>query len=156
MNKLISILILSISMVGCNKNVKEVVSYKNADFQIYYVKNHSDYGVKLFKDSINNLDVYVDTTYVICDQNNLKNIEIKKNAYGPYLDIQLDEKGAEEFSIATEKSVGNKLAIISHNKLLSAPYVNEQINGGKLSISGKFTLQDVINIKNEITNNNQN
>ncbi len=60
-----------------------------------------------------------------------------------HVSIEFDTKGAELFGIATAKSVGKPLAILLDNKIISAPNVNEPINGGRAIISGDFSATEI-------------
>ncbi|MBU2545119.1 protein translocase subunit SecD [Patescibacteria group bacterium] len=60
----------------------------------------------------------------------------------PLITIQFDEEGSELFKQITTESVGKILAIYIDGAVISAPYVNEPIEGGKAQISGDFTIDE--------------
>lgn len=65
---------------------------------------------------------------------NFKKIEVYRNIDGDYgLSIKLDKKGKKEWKIATAKSIGNRLALIIDNELVTAPKVNMEIENGMTS-----------------------
>ncbi len=58
----------------------------------------------------------------------------------PVIQLQFSEEGAEKFEKITSENIGNPLAIILDNEVISAPIVQEVISGGQAVISGDFTL----------------
>lgn len=52
--------------------------------------------------------------------------------------LKFNGKGAKKFAKVTENHVGEQLAIVYDNKLISAPNLNEKIEGGEAVISGGF------------------
>lgn len=61
----------------------------------------------------------------------------------PVVDIVFTPEGATKFKDVTTRSVGRPLAIVLDGKVISAPNVNEPIEGGKAQISGGFSLGQV-------------
>ena len=59
--------------------------------------------------------------------------------------IQIDftQSGAEKFSEATGRLIGEIISIWVDDELLSAPYVHEQVVDGKTVISGNFSFEEV-------------
>ncbi|WP_027134704.1 protein translocase subunit SecD [Geminicoccus roseus] len=55
--------------------------------------------------------------------------------------FRFDSAGGRKFGQATQQNVGQLLAIVLDNKVISAPRVNEPILGGSGIISGNFTFQ---------------
>ncbi len=55
--------------------------------------------------------------------------------------FRFDSAGGRKFGQATQQNVGQLLAIVLDNKVISAPRVNEPILGGSGIISGSFTFQ---------------
>lgn len=62
---------------------------------------------------------------------------VEKTDYG--VSIKFSDKGAEEFAKLTGEHIGEQLAIVFDEKLVSAPIVREEITGGECWISGSFT-----------------
>ena len=62
---------------------------------------------------------------------------VEKTDYG--VSIKFSDKGAEEFAKLTGEHVGEQLAIVFDEKLVSAPNLMEEISGGECWISGSFT-----------------
>jgi preprotein translocase subunit SecD len=74
----------------------------------------------------------------------LKNAEPGTNQYGePIVQIEFTVEGTKKFRDVTTRSVGKPLAIILDKKVISAPNINEPINGGKAQISGHFTVTEM-------------
>ncbi|HWL68111.1 MAG TPA: protein translocase subunit SecD [Geminicoccus sp.] len=59
----------------------------------------------------------------------------------PVVSFRFDSAGGRKFGQATQQNVGQLLAIVLDNKVISAPRVNEPILGGSGIISGSFSFQ---------------
>ncbi len=53
--------------------------------------------------------------------------------------LEFDKTGSEHFAVMTKLNIGKRIAIIVDNKVVSAPLVRSEINGGKAAISGNYT-----------------
>ncbi|HUN56639.1 MAG TPA: protein translocase subunit SecD [Candidatus Binataceae bacterium] len=60
----------------------------------------------------------------------------------PYVEVQLDRRGADVFGAITSANVGHHLAIVLDNTVYSAPVIKEPIPGGDVQISGNFTIDE--------------
>ncbi len=56
------------------------------------------------------------------------------------IDINLTEEGARQFAAITGANLNRRLAIVSQDRVLSAPVIRTPISGGKLQISGNMPL----------------
>lgn len=56
--------------------------------------------------------------------------------------LTMTSDGAKLFQRITRENVGRKLAIILDDVVYSAPNINEEISGGRASISGGFTVEE--------------
>jgi preprotein translocase subunit SecD len=61
---------------------------------------------------------------------------------GPYVSVDLDQRGAQIFGAITAANVGRKIAIVLDNIVYSAPVIREPIPGGHVQITGSFTYDD--------------
>jgi len=61
---------------------------------------------------------------------------------GPYVSVDLDERGARIFDTLTAENVGRRLAIVLDKTVYSAPVIKERIPGGKVSITGRFSIDE--------------
>ena len=61
---------------------------------------------------------------------------------GSYVSVDLDQRGARIFDALTAENVGRRLAIILDNTVYSAPVIKERIPGGKVSITGRFSMEE--------------
>jgi len=61
---------------------------------------------------------------------------------GPYVTVDLDRRGADVFDALTASNVGRRLAIILDNTVYSAPVIKERIPGGRVQITGNFSIDD--------------
>ena len=64
----------------------------------------------------------------------------------PIVSFTLDRLGAQKFGRVTTSSVGQRLAIILDNKVISAPSIREPITSGSGTISGNFTFQEATDL----------
>lgn len=97
---------------------------------------------------------------VIVPVGQFKNLELTDSEYEgkryPMLVIRFDTKGTDSWSIATEKSIGGKLALIVNDKLVIAPRVNSQITAGVSALNRTdYTKQDIEEILKQIENERQ-
>lgn len=66
-------------------------------------------------------------------------LEFDPNTQEPQVSLQFNSKGAELFAKITKENVGRTVAIYLDGSAISTPVVQEEINGGKAVINGKFT-----------------
>ncbi len=60
----------------------------------------------------------------------------------PQISLTFTTAGAEKFAEITDRNVGKPLAIFLDESLLSAPTVQEKIQGGQAVITGEFSLEE--------------
>ncbi len=94
---------------------------------------------------------FIDPTPIVTAKN-FTTLEIyESNAGGKKhigLTIRLDKSGTKKWSLATEKSVGKKLAFILDNKLIYTLHINSQITGGTTALNrGDLTIEQLEEIK---------
>ena len=61
---------------------------------------------------------------------------------GPYVELILNNRGAETFEEVTGDNVGRRLAIVLDNTVYSAPVIRDRIGGGHASITGGFDIKE--------------
>jgi preprotein translocase subunit SecD len=61
---------------------------------------------------------------------------------GPYVEVNLNSRGARLFEQITAANVKRQLAIVLDNRVYSAPVIQERIGGGRASITGSFDIQE--------------
>ncbi|MDB5108855.1 MAG: secD [Candidatus Binatus sp.] len=61
---------------------------------------------------------------------------------GPYVSVELDDRGAQIFDAMTSENVGRRMAIILDETVYSAPVIRERIPGGHVQISGRFSIEE--------------
>lgn len=76
-----------------------------------------------------------------------KQIDRARVSEDPYTDrigvsFSFKREGAEKWGDFTAKNIGNYVAIISQNKVLSAPIINNPIRGGETIIDGGFSKKE--------------
>lgn len=60
----------------------------------------------------------------------------------PSISLQFTPEGGNKFADLTAKDVGQPVAIVLDNQVLSAPVVQEKITGGQAQITGSFTIDE--------------
>lgn len=65
----------------------------------------------------------------------------------PEVNFVLDSEGADIFATFTAANVGKRLAIVSDDKIKSAATIRQAINGGSVSLSGGFSVEEAQNIQ---------
>ncbi len=85
---------------------------------------------------------YADKVFTtIMTGRDLKDAQSQVDQYGaPYISFELTDAGAKTFSTYTAQHVGDILAIVLDNVVLSAPRINSAIPEGKGVIEGSFAL----------------
>ena len=105
----------------------------------YYVKD--EYGLDQF---VNWIVVKKD---ISLDGRHIKTVNISRDKLGQTgVDLTLDYEGASIFADVTAKNVKKRLAIISDNKVKSAPVIKGAIPGGNVRVDG-FGLEEAQNLQ---------
>ena len=60
----------------------------------------------------------------------------------PVINFTLNGQGAKIFGDFTAKAVGKRMAVVLDDKVYSAPVIRERIGGGRVQISGNFTINE--------------
>lgn len=60
----------------------------------------------------------------------------------PLISVSFDGEGTEIFAALTEKNFGKRLGIFLDGIMISAPVVQEKIEGGRAQITGRFTPEE--------------
>lgn len=78
----------------------------------------------------------------------VENVEVEEDESSGQLILSLTmtNDGADKWFQLTERNVERALAITIDGKVMSAPLVNSPIAGGKVWISGNFTVQEAENL----------
>ncbi len=70
-------------------------------------------------------------------------VDFDSSGFGePKISLEFNDKGAKAFAELTKKNVGERLAIVLDNEVLSAPNIREAILGGTAEISGMFKFEE--------------
>ncbi len=64
----------------------------------------------------------------------------------PVVTITFNGQGSTIFGRVTRENVGKRFAILVDNRVVTAPVINEPINGGSAQISGSFTVESANNL----------
>ncbi len=70
--------------------------------------------------------------------------------YTPYVTIEFNSEGAKLFEELTEANIGKRIAIFVGGELISAPNVNEKINGGRAQITGNFSVEEASELARDL------
>lgn len=69
---------------------------------------------------------------------------------GPQVSIDFTPEGAKKFAELTKKNLQRPLPIFLDDQLISAPVVQQEIDGGSAVISGQFTTDEAKNLSIEL------
>ncbi len=69
-------------------------------------------------------------------------VQFDQNSGDPYIAIEFNDEGTKLFADITKKNIGNPVAIVLDDQVISAPTVEAEIDGGKAVITGDFTVQE--------------
>lgn len=116
----------------------------------WYYLTGSENGIKRTLNGTE--EVYFINPNPIATVVNFTDLEIYQSSNGNYgLTIKLDNKGTKQWSIATGKSIGQRLALIIDNELYYTPKVNAQIDVGITALNrGDLTENELQEIKRKI------
>ena len=91
---------------------------------------------------------YKPTGKVIVEGKHVKNASADPNPQTGATDVtlELNDEGKKKFAEATERMVGQKIAIFMDENLIVAPVVNEKIPNGVASISGQESPEAAANL----------
>ncbi|MCD7867070.1 MAG: protein translocase subunit SecD [Clostridiales bacterium] len=124
------------------------ITMEDEDGNTNVTTGDSDSGYVLARD----LDEIIESGSVV-----LEGTDIKEATGGAYTDsstssqeyaveLELTSDGTEKFATATEENVGNQIAIVYDEEVLSAPVVNEAITGGQAQITGMESTEEAQNL----------
>lgn len=71
----------------------------------------------------------------------------------PFISLNLNDEGAKRFAALTGEMVGKQLAIVVDGNVISAPVIRDSIAGGRLAVSGNFTMQSAQDIVAALSSN---
>jgi preprotein translocase subunit SecD len=84
---------------------------------------------------------------VLMTGSSIKRAQVATDQFGkPEVLFELSTEGARTFAQITEANVGNRLAIILDDKIMTMPAIRERIPGGQVRITGDFTMKDAQDI----------
>ena len=79
----------------------------------------------------------------------LRRADVEIDSLGKYqITLAFNDKGRDRFADVTEKNVGNQLAIVLDGTVYSAPVIQTAILNGNAQITGNFSQEEAIFLKN--------
>jgi preprotein translocase subunit SecD len=79
-----------------------------------------------------------------------RKLKVTHNNYGNMLEVTLTETGKAKFAAATKRWIGKKLAFVFDGTLEMVPVIQAEITGGKLSITGNFSSDELKALKKKL------
>ena len=76
--------------------------------------------------------------------------EFNQLSGSPEVSMTMNSEGARRWAALTKANVGKAIAIVLDDAVYSAPRVNGEIDGGRSSISGNFTIEDTKDLANTL------
>jgi len=78
----------------------------------------------------------------------LEDAQVKIDEWGqPYVALEFNPEGADQFEEITGRHVGERLAIVLDNVVKSSPVIKQRITGGEAVITGGFTMQEATELR---------
>ncbi|RLD64189.1 MAG: protein translocase subunit SecDF [Bacteroidetes bacterium] len=74
--------------------------------------------------------------------------EFGQNKANAEVSMSMNGKGAKDWARITKNNIGRQIAIVLDNYVYSYPVVNQEIRGGRSSISGNFTIAEAKDLAN--------
>ena len=127
------------------KNFSEPVEKQTKKFEPIKVdKENGFYATVDYNYSTENKDVELEDKPSLTSKDIL---EVKKvfSSYNdrPEISIVFTKEGARKFHLLTKENIGKPVAIVIAKQIVSMPTVNSEIIGGKASISGNFSEDEI-------------
>ena len=101
------------------------------------------YAAVDYNRSMENKDIQLEAKPSLSFKNIL---EVTKESYGDELTeiiIQFTKEGAQKFYLFTNENIGKPMAIVIAKQIVAMPNINDAIMGGRSSIIGHFTEDEV-------------
>ncbi len=74
-------------------------------------------------------------------------VDFDSQAFGqPYIKLKLNGLGTKIFAKVTKENVGERLAIVMDDTVISAPNIRDAITGGDAQITGQFSYDEASNL----------
>lgn len=90
---------------------------------------------------------YLPTGKIVLQGTQVKDAYPATNEKGEWVVmLELDPSGVESFAEATGRLIGEPIAIFMDNEYISAPIVNDRIDGGKATITGQRDSKEAANL----------
>jgi len=129
-----------------NKNIKqqnEIIELKPKFEPIFIDREDGFYETVDYDSNKDYKDIELVKTPSI-SKTEISKIEKNTNKSGvSCIDITFSKKGAKQFYLLTKKNIGNPIAIVIDKHIVNIPIVNSEISGGKASILGNFTIEEI-------------
>lgn len=119
------------------KNLEKDFPTVDRENGIYEVVNYKTNEYDIFKFELSQKpDIQINDIY---------SIEKKQSVFhiGAEIELTLTETGRIKFKELTKKNIQKPLAIVIDKKIIIAPIVNSEIEGGKLTIAGDYTESQI-------------
>ncbi|MDP4270265.1 MAG: protein translocase subunit SecDF [Bacteroidota bacterium] len=76
------------------------------------------------------------------------NADFEQHGANASVSMTMDQEGAKEWARLTKENIGKSIAIVLDNYVYSFPRVNDEITGGRSSITGNFTPEEAKDLAN--------
>ena len=158
MKKLFPFIVGLVLIIGCDSNRPVVIQNTEPEFvSADSILATGMYAVAEFENGYryrleNDTAIYFINPLPLVSVKHFEKLEMEKGQFGGYtLLFQFDEYGTKAWFEATKANVGNHIAVIVDNKLLSVPFLNEPIPSGASSLSSAaFTKKEIAAYKSII------
>ena len=119
----------------------------NLTFRLVSTNNEESFGSEKIKSAETGEDLII-SKRVILSGDNLIDANPRMDSLNnqTVVSFTLDRVGSKRFAQATKKNIGNQLAIVLDNQVISAPVIRDAIVSGSGQISGGFTFQSATDL----------
>jgi len=119
----------------------------NLSFRLVSTNNEESFGSEKIKSAETGEDLIINKR-VILSGDNLIDANPRMDSFNnqTVVSFTLDRVGSKRFAQATKKNIGNQLAIVLDNQVISAPVIKDAIVSGSGQISGGFTFQSATDL----------
>ncbi len=119
----------------------------NLTFRLVSTNNEESFGSEKIKSTETGEELII-SKRVILSGDNLIDANPRMDSYNnqTVVSFTLDRVGSKRFAQATKKNIGNRLAIVLDNQIISAPVIRDAIVSGSGQISGGFTFQSATDL----------
>jgi preprotein translocase subunit SecD len=139
---------LSLAVCFCQKKA----SVKRVSLQMCLVNETRSSGKEFLMN--NSKETLFLEDEILVSEKDIGDAALEKDSFGrPSVLLQLKSDASERFAEITGSNNRRRLAIVADGVILTAPVIQERISGGKILITGTFSLQEAEKLARSLSGN---